>query len=297
MSVAVLAVLMAVVTGALGATSSGADLTPRQKAALLVVSGLPAPRGVGGVILFASDTTRPRPAQALVYTDQEGGTVKRFPALPPYRAAAEYRTSTQARTAGRKTGIALRRVGVDVDLAPVLDSPDGPLGSRHFARAAFGVAFARGLRSAGEGSCAKHFPGLGSTSITTDSGRPVRGVVRASELAGFRLAIRSGVPCVMMNHAIYRRFGARPASLSPKAYRLLRDTGFRGVVITDALGVLGRDPAKVARDAVTAGADLVLFSEPASARRAIDALVPLARRGALDVHVSRALRFRAVYGS
>ncbi len=291
--VAVLAVLASFV----GGSTTGSDLTAREKAALLVVSGLPAPKGAGGVILFAADRRKPRPAGALVYTDQEGGVVKRFPGLPPYQAAADYTTGSQARLAGRKTGAALRRVGVDVDLAPVLDSAGGPLGSRHFARPAFGVEFARGLLAAGVGACAKHFPGLGSTSITTDSGVPVHGVVRASELAGFRMAVRAGVPCVMVSHAIYPRFGRRPASLSARAYRLLRDIGFRGVAITDALGVLGGDPGAVARRAVSAGADLVLFSSPDDARRAINALVPLARRGELDVHVSRVLRFRAAYGS
>lgn len=280
-----------------GAETSGATtaLTPREKAALLVVSGLPAPRGAGGVILFSADREKPRPAGALVYTDQEGGVVKRFPGLPPFQAAADYTTGSQAYTAGRKTGAALRRVGVDVDLAPVLDSADGPLGSRQFKRPALGVRFARGLLAAGEGACAKHFPGLGSTPITTDSGKPVHGVVRASELAGFRAAVRAGIPCVMVGHAIYRRFGPDPASLSPRAYALLRSLGFRGVAITDELGVLGGDPAALARRAVRAGADLVLFSSPSAARRAIAALVPLARRGELDAHVARVERFRAAW--
>lgn len=297
MPVTALAAVLAVLATLIGAPTAGSDLTARDKAALLVVSGLPAPKGVGGVILFAADRHRPRAAGALVYTDQEGGTVKRFPGLPPYRAAADFKTGPQARLAGRKTGAALHRVGVDVDLAPVLDSAGGPLGSRHFARPAFGVEFARGLLATGVGACAKHFPGLGSTSITTDSGVPVHGVVRASELSGFRKAIRAGVPCVMVGHAIYPRFGRHPASLSPKAYRLLRDIGFRGVAITDALGVLGGDPAAIARRAVSAGADLVLFSSPEDARRAIDALVPLARRGKLDAHVMRVLRFRTAYES
>jgi len=46
------------------------------------------------------------------------------------------------------------------------------------------------------------------------------------------------------------------------------------------------------RQAARAGADLLLFSSPAHARRAIRALTPLARRGELDVHVARVLAFR-----
>ncbi len=148
----------------------------------------------------------------------------------------------------------------------------------------------------GVAACAKHFPGLGSTAISTDSRMPVRGVVRARELEGFRDAIRAGVPCVMMGHAIYRRFGPRPASLEPKAYALLRSQGFAGVAITDELGVLGASEAPaLARRAIRAGADLLLFSSAASARRAIDALVPLARRGLLDRQVFRVFAFRERY--
>jgi beta-glucosidase-like glycosyl hydrolase len=82
--------------------------------------------------------------------------------------------------------------------------------------------------------------------------------------------------------------------LEPKAYALLRSQGFSGVAITDELGVLTRiaGPASLARRAVLAGADLVLFSSAESARAAVDGLVPLARRGLLDREVFRVFRFR-----
>jgi beta-N-acetylhexosaminidase len=264
---------------------------------MLVVSSPPAPAGVGGVLLHSWEVDDPVPRRALVMVDQEGGPVRAYPQLPPEATAASHRSARAARAAGRAAGRALDRAGVDVDLAPVLDSPDGPLGSRHFRRASYAVAFARGLADAGIAACAKHFPGLGSTPISTDSRVPVRGVVRARELAGFRAAARAGVPCVMMAHAIYRRFGPRPASLEPEAYALLRSQGFTGVTITDELGVLSwhAAPGRLARQAVLAGADLVLFSSATAARQAIDALVPLARRGLLDRQVFRVFSFRERY--
>jgi len=293
----VFAVFLAAVSAWMGTTAQVAELTPRQKAELLVVSSPPAPRGVGGVLLHYWQVDDPVPRSALVYVDQEGGPVRAYRNLPPEQAAASYRSAGEAFAAGRETGRALHRVGVDVDLAPVLDSPTGPLGSRHFRRASIGVAFARGLATTEVAPCAKHFPGLGSTAISTDSGLPVHGVVRAKELAGFRAAVEAGVPCVMVSHARYRRFGPDPASLEPKAYGLLREQGFHGVAITDELGVLGHAGApEWARRAVLAGADLVLYSSPSDARRAIDALVPLARQGLLDEHVFRVLRFRQEYG-
>ena len=268
------------------------ELTPRQKAALVVVSGLPAPAGVGGVLVQRSSRSKPRPANALVFVDQEGGAVRAFRELPPARAAAAYTAEWQARAAGRATGFALKRVGVGVDLAPVLDAPDGPLGSRQFRRASIGVAFGRGLASAGEGACAKHFPGLGSAAVSTDDSPHVTAVVRSREVAGFRAAVRAGVPCVMVDHAFYRSLGRRRASLEPATYRLLRSTGFQGVAITDSLSIVNKPPRDWPVRAARAGADLLLFTRPRDAARAIDDLVPLARRGELDAHVERVLRFR-----
>ncbi len=285
-----LAALLAAVSPYLGLSAQVADMTPREKAALLVVSSPPAPAGATGILLHSWETHATLPDDALVFVDQEGGPVRAFRTLPPTLAAADYRSAAQAYSAGVKTARALRRVGVDVDLAPVLDSRDGPLGSRHFRAPSYAIAFARGLGAGGIAGCAKHFPGLGSTRESTDSRRPVHGVVRSRELAGFRAAVRAEVPCVMVSHAIYPRFGPSPASLEPEAYALLRGTGFGGVAITDELGVLGSEKAPVwARRAVRAGADLVLFSSARDAGRAVDALVPLARRGLLDLHVLRVL--------
>jgi beta-N-acetylhexosaminidase len=273
------------------------ELTPREQAALLVVSGLPAPAGATNVFVHRTRRDDPRPRGALAFVDQEGGAVRAFPSLPPERPAAAYTSAAEAIAAGRETGRALRREGVRVDLAPVLDLPDGPLGRRQFRDPSFGVAFARGLAAAGVAACAKHFPGLGSTPVSTDESASVHGVVRPRDLAPFRAAVRAGVPCVMLSHAFYRGLGRGRASLDPAAYRLLRSLGFDGVAITDSLNFVRAAPVeRWAPRAVRAGADLLLFTHPDYARRAIDALVPLARRGELDEHVARVLRFRERYG-
>ena len=288
--------LAPILAAVVSVTAPGAaQLTPREKAALVVVSGLPAPPGVAGVIVRRWDRAAPRPRGALVFADQEGGIVKTFPELPPRLPASGFASAREAFAAGRETGAALRRAGVHVDLAPVLDAPDGPLGSRHFRAAQIGVAFARGLESVGAGACAKHFPGLGSAAVSTDDRPHVDARVRAGELDGFRAAVRAKVPCVMTSNAFYG--GARfRASISPATYRLLRSTGFRGVAITDSLSIVRAAPVeRWSRQAVRAGADLLLFTSPEHARRAIAALVPLARAGELDVHVARVLRFRERY--
>jgi beta-N-acetylhexosaminidase len=248
-------------------------LTPVQKAQLLVVT-----------------TEQPRVfvgTAGIRFADQEGGTVKAFPGRAPWKAASDYRTPAQAFAAGRATRAGLAAEHVDVAFAPVLDLADGPLGSRQFRSPELAVAFARGL---GRAACVKHFPGLGSAAVSTDESPRVHARLRPSDLAPFRAAFRAGVACVMVGHAFY---GPRRASLDPATYRLLRSTGFGGLAVTDSLSFVRQAAVeRWAPEAVRAGADLVLFTSPAHARRAVQALVPLARRGLLDTHVSRLLAFR-----
>jgi beta-N-acetylhexosaminidase len=253
-------------------------LTPEQKARLVVVT-TESPRVFSG-------------AAGVRFADQEGGDVKAFASLPPDRAAAAYTKERDALAAGRATRAALRRNRVDVDFAPVLDAPDGPLGSRQFRRGSLGVAFARGL---GDAACVKHFPGLGTARYSTDARPHVDAHVRPRDLAPFRAAIRADVPCVMVGHAFY---GTRyRASLERATYRRLRRLGFDGVAITDSLSIVHDAPVeRWAPQAARAGADMLLFTSPAHAERAVSALVPLARRGELDAHVARVLRLRARLG-
>jgi beta-N-acetylhexosaminidase len=273
------------------------DLTPREKSALVVVSGLPAPKGVAGVIVRSYDREAPRPPGALVFVDQEGAFANAFGDLPPFRTASSYTATGEAFAAGRAAGRALRREGVHVDLAPVLDLAGGPLGSRHFARPRFGVAFARGLERGGVAACPKHFPGLGTAAVSTDESPHVPARPLEREVRGFRQAIRAGVGCLMVSHAFYEGARRRRASFSRSAYRMLRRLGFEGVAITDSVSVFGSPEAvRSAVKAVKAGADLVLFTNGRDAARAIRALVPLARRGFLDERVERVLELRRNLG-
>jgi beta-glucosidase-like glycosyl hydrolase len=97
----------------------------------------------------------------------------------------------------------------------------------------------------------------------------------------------------MVGHGVYPELGPRRATLEPGAYRLLRSLGFRGVAITDSLDIVRNPPADWPVAAVRAGADLLLFTNPKSAARAVSKLLPLARAGELDAHVARVLALRA----
>jgi beta-N-acetylhexosaminidase len=260
---------------ALSIAASVLFLTPQQKAQLLVVTTVRP-----GIFAGAAHVT---------FADQEGGLVHAVRGAPT-AAAASYRSVAAAFAGGRVTAQALRRAGVDVDFAPVFDAADGPLGTRQFARPELAVAFARGL---GRRACAKHFPGLGSAAISTDERPHVDAHIRSRDLAPYRAAISAGLKCVMVSNAFYG--GARyRATLDPAIYRLLRRLGFDGLAVTDSLSIVRSAPVeRWAPQAIRAGADMVLFTSPAFARRAVRALLPLARDGELDEHVRRVLRFRA----
>jgi beta-N-acetylhexosaminidase len=238
----------------------------------------------------------------LVATDQEGGEVKRFLEGPPTLAPAEIAAAggeAEAERQGAETGRYLAGLGINVDLAPVLDVPGSPvsfLGSRTFGAdpqtvAKLGVAFARGLESAGVAATAKHFPGLGSADVNTDFSESTVAAPRSALRAGlepFEAAIAAGVPLVMVGHAAYPAFGAQgPASLDRGIVegRLRDRLGFEGVTITDDLGAgaiaAAASPKDAVLEAVDAGEDILLFAQE-SDPNAVEPIAKAAEAGGVD---------------
>jgi beta-N-acetylhexosaminidase len=239
----------------------------------------------------------------LVMTDQEGGSVRRFRWAPPASSAEEMGRLGEAaiRARGRGTAVALERLGVDVDLAPVADVPGVP-GSfvaaqqRGFStiprRAAKTVtAFAAGLLDGGVAPTLKHFPGLGLATASTDHAAvtiTAPAVALAPGLQPYRRAIGAGVaPLVMVSNAAYAAYGGQPAAWSPRVLALLRGLGFTGVTITDALEPLAATHRvaleRAALRAARAGVDLLLFvGSERSTARVYDALLADARAGRLS---------------
>jgi beta-N-acetylhexosaminidase len=177
----------------------------------------------------------------------------------------------------RKVARELALVGINVNLAPVLDvarGPQCPMWDRSYSpdpeRAALlGTAAIRGYLAGGVIPTAKHFPGLGDTVIDShqdlalaESGQTQREI----DLLPFRRAAASGVPLVMTAHLLVPEWDAhRPATLSRGILqgKLRDDVGFQGVIITDDLemGAISTRMAlaPAAREALAAGADLLLI--------------------------------------
>jgi len=111
--------------------------------------------------------------------------------------------------------------------------------------------------------------------------------LKARDLVPFANLVDAGVPVVMVNHVEYTALDPDvPASLSPVPYKLLRDMGFDGVAITDAVGMgavnLRWSQDEAAVKAVAAGADGVLTTEGESARAMRDGLVSAVEQGRLS---------------
>ncbi|HYW03124.1 MAG TPA: beta-N-acetylhexosaminidase [Gammaproteobacteria bacterium] len=251
---------------------------------------------VGGVVLFRRNYAGPAQLARLTATvhalrptlvvavDQEGGRVQRFregfTPLPPAAVLGRIhdRDPGAARDAAWRTGRLmareLRRCGVDISLAPVLDLAGNRevIGDRALhpdpeVTAALAGAWITGMGAAGMAAVGKHFPGHGG--VRGDSHRllPVddRSLeqIRKRDLLPFaRLA--AGVGGLMTAHVHYPRVDSLPASLSR---RWLRDElrgrlGFAGAVLSDDLSMAGAagfgDMVERTRLALRAGSDMVL---------------------------------------
>lgn len=225
----------------------------------------------------------------LVAVDQEGGIVRRLAWAPPTEAPSEMSSATVARDQATAAAEALRSVGVDVDFAPVVDTPSSVhnfLGSRTFSRSrtwnsAMARAFVGGLQADGIAATAKHFPGLGLASGNTDNGRIV---IRAAAwklrrgLLPFQSAVRAGVKLVMLSTAVYPRLDGskRPAAFSSTIVDglLRKQLGFTGVTVTDSLTAPAaeRIPHTATR-AMLAGSDLLIFGAESASERGYSTLI------------------------
>ena len=243
----------------------------------------------------------------LVAIDQEGGIVERLPALPPQLSPftlAQNDDRSAAVLEGRATGFQLRELGIDVNLAPVVDVPiseDQFMAPRAFGAdpaqvSRLGLAFAAGQRREAVAATAKHFPGLGRALENTDFAPTAVNASRAaleSDIAPFRAAVEQGIDLIMVSSASYPGLGSRlPAVLSPEvATGLLREElGFTGVTISDDLLAPSisaeHRPRAAAVLAAAAGVDILLFASD-EAPGIAPSLVAATKRGDLDAAVLR----------
>jgi beta-N-acetylhexosaminidase len=252
---------------------------------------------IGGVILFRRNVQDPsqlfdlcKEIQSLskghppfIAVDHEGGRVCRLP--PPFtqfpNSLALGRRKSYSLTYSMAEVMAkeLKAVGINMNMAPVLDVNTNPLnpviGDRSFGDSptrvsSLGLAVVGGLQDHGMIACGKHFPGHGDTSMDSHEKLPTvnHSIERLQEvdLKPFVHAISNGLSSVMTAHVLYPSLDAKyPATLSKKiTHTLLRQSlGFEGVVVSDdmEMGAISHhwEMGKASVKAILAGVDLLLI--------------------------------------
>ena len=231
----------------------------------------------------------------LICVDQENGLVRRAgdvtTVFPSNMALGVINSEELAYDIAHATGIELKALGINMNLAPVVDINNNPrnpvIGVRSFSENTVIVsrmarATIKGYRDAGIVTTLKHFPGHGDTTVDSHLGLPViphdLQHLNEIELVPFRSGIADGADSIMIAHLSLSNFlipnllpklvsgDVVPSSVSPEIITdLLRgQLGFAGLVITDCLemnaitNTLGIESAAVR--ALQAGADIVLIS-------------------------------------
>ncbi|WP_187254597.1 glycoside hydrolase family 3 protein [Alkalicoccus halolimnae] len=284
---------------------------------------------LGGVILFSENVVSPEQTAALVSDyqeaaekfgllmtiDQEGGVITRLQSgtdFPGNMALGAARSNELSFDTGSAIGEELKSLGINMNMAPVLDvnnNPDNPvIGVRSFSEDSgltgdLGVSFTHGLQEAGVAATAKHFPGHGDTDIDSHLGLPEvphdRERLLDVELDPFQKAMDEGIDAVMTAHVTFPEIDnttviseetgeetVLPATLSrPVLTGLMREEmEYEGVIITDAMNMQAIQshfgPVDAAVRSVEAGADIILM--PVGLEEVAEGLVEAVDSGAME---------------
>ena len=277
-------------------------LTPKMKKGLRLYP-------VGGVVLFSRDIKTRKQTKRLidnlqdkskaslfVCVDEEGGQVSRIASNskmkttlfePMYQIGLTHNVQ-KAFTVGKTIGSDLKRLGFNVNFAPVADVlkketdaqflASDEIGERSFGSDAKLVSDmvemeVKGLKKQGICATLKHFPGQGSSDADTHLGatniEKTIEQLRTTEFLPFQAGIDAGAEFVMLSHESVNTVTGEnvPASMSSlMIHDILRDElGFKGLVITDALNMKAitqqYSAKKAAVSCVKAGADVLLMPD------------------------------------
>ncbi len=202
---------------------------------------------------------------------------------------------------GESVAAQLKRLGVQLNFAPVVDvnsNPDNPvINHRSFGEDLlkvnrFAIAYMKGMQDHKVLAVAKHFPGHGDTHTDSHSELPVIQKTKAEIMAGegipYRKLMDQGLSSVMVAHILLPKLDPlNPASLSKKKVHdfLKQEYGFEGLCFTDALNMKGAKmkndkPVDVEIRALLAGEDVLVMSE--NVKEAIVAIVLAVRSGKIS---------------
>lgn len=275
---------------------------------------------VGGFCLFAQNIKTPYQTSTLtgnmhnlnpaplICVDEEGGRVARLArnanfGLTQYESMAAIGATgdtLQAYNAGKYIGGYLKNNGFDINFAPVADVNTNPdnivIGDRAFSdnplvAAPMVVNFVKGMWTTGTTGCLKHFPGHGDTKEDTHydyaSSNKSWEEMLGCEMITFKRGIDAGVQMIMTAHIAAPRVTGDdlPSTMSPVMLqeKLRGELGFKGIIITDAMGMAAiadkYTTAQATVNAIVAGVDIILM--PPSYKDAFDGVMDAIKKGTI----------------
>lgn len=263
-------------------------------------------------IKTVNDSMRIKP---LVAADQEGGLVNRISVVAPQwehtPSAKQMRSMSEdsIRTLAKRIGAVLDSVGINLNLAPVLDPAKDSRGKNSFmeeSKRSWGEdtlnapkvrAFVQGMRESNVACVSKHFPGYDSWTNSDHqiavSSTPKAKVAKNVE---FFKTLSSDIPVTMMSSVSFVRISSRPAVFEPKIVKMARDMSPETIILTDDLwGVSlrawvsgnervrsknypAKDFRKLVRIALMAGNDMFMITYPQKAVEMVNYLAALSKQ-------------------
>lgn len=275
---------------------------------------------------FISDLQSSSKYPLFIAVDEEGGRVARI-ANSDFFNVASYKSmedigksgdASKAEEVGRQIGLYLKKLGFNLDFAPVADTNTNPqnivIGDRSYGSDPALVAHMvsaqlDGMHDSGIMGTLKHFPGHGDTKDDTHSGyvsiEKTWDELKECELVPFITALPKA-DMVMVSHitAVNVTSDKLPTSMSETMItgKLRNELGYDGVIITDAMamGAVADNytSAEAAVTAVKAGADIILM--PESLEKSFNAVLNAVNSGEISISrieesAERVLTLKAKY--
>ncbi len=206
-----------------------------------------------------------------IAVDQEGGPISRVSFLEEKTAQSEIENPEQAFVVGEKRGQELKSLGINLNLAPLLDllNPGDFIFDRGFQKSAeeigeLGKRLVEGQKTAGILTAIKHFPGYGS--VVNHPEESLAEVETIPEITQFQKAMEAEPELVMTANVIYQDIDSNvPFTFSENGIQLLKNRlDANALIISDDLdqnSLLEKYSLKeITTKPIKAGTDLMIFS-------------------------------------
>ncbi len=256
--------------------------------------------GENGVGMRMTDSVLPLPRQMMLGAVQDTSIIYQY---------------------GKIVGEQCKRIGIQVNYAPVVDvnnNPNNPVindrsfGEDKYKVAQYGIQYMKGMQDVGVMACAKHFPGHGDVAVDSHYDLPVINKTMAQldslELYPFREIFKAGIGSVMIAHLSIPAIDSaanRATSISKKNVTgLMRnELGYQGLTFTDALEMQGVKKyfpnGEASVQSIIAGNDMLCLPEnvPAAIQKIKSAIADGRLSWAdIELHCKKVLSAKYQYG-